>query len=38
MLKIWGRRTASNVHKVSWCAEEAGVTDQSPFRSSVPGS
>lgn len=25
MLKIWGRHNSSNVRKVLWCAEEAGV-------------
>ena len=25
MLKIWGRRNSSNVRKVLWCLEEAGV-------------
>ncbi|MDF3933477.1 glutathione S-transferase family protein [Pseudomonas citronellolis] len=25
MLKIWGRKNSSNVRKVLWCAEEAGL-------------
>ncbi|HAA92863.1 MAG TPA: glutathione S-transferase [Rhodospirillaceae bacterium] len=25
MLKIWGRKTSSNVRKVLWCADELGV-------------
>ncbi len=29
MLKIWGRKNSSNVRKVLWCAEEAGVAYQS---------
>ncbi|WP_137886815.1 glutathione S-transferase family protein [Pseudomonas sp. 2FE] len=29
MLKIWGRKNSSNVRKVLWCAEEAGVVYQS---------
>lgn len=29
MLKIWGRRNSSNVRKVLWCAEEAGLRYQS---------
>lgn len=28
MLKIWGRKNSSNVRKVLWCAEEAGVAYQ----------
>ncbi|UYB51100.1 glutathione S-transferase family protein [Xanthomonas sp. AM6] len=29
MLKIWGRHNSSNVRKVLWCAEEAGVPYES---------
>ncbi|NQD94760.1 glutathione S-transferase [Pseudomonas sp. CrR25] len=28
MLKIWGRKNSSNVRKVLWCAEEAGLAYQ----------
>ncbi|MEK1907399.1 MAG: glutathione S-transferase [Pseudomonas sp.] len=28
MLKIWGRKNSTNVRKVLWCAEEAGVAYQ----------
>lgn len=29
MLKVWGRKNSSNVRKVLWCAEEAGLAYQS---------
>jgi glutathione S-transferase len=28
MIKVWGRRTASNVQKVMWCIDELGVAHE----------
>jgi glutathione S-transferase len=28
MIKVWGRRTASNVQKVMWCVDELGVAHE----------